>query len=99
MRRGNLVAARNKILEAARRQPDSVQVWRQLIGIELARRDAPAAEQALERALALDPLDQGLLALAPGIVAGLTPPNGSATATGTPLLRKPPATAAPAPAG
>ena len=62
MRRGNLVAARNKILEAARREPDSVQVWRQLIGIELARRDAPAAAQALEHALALDPLDQGLLA-------------------------------------
>ena len=99
VRRGNLVAARNKILEAARRQPDSVQVWRQLIGIELARRDAPAAERALERALALDPLDQGLLALAPGIVAGLTPPNGSATATGTPLLPKAPPTAASAPAG
>ena len=74
-------------------------MWRQLIGIELARRDAPAAERALERALALDPLDQGLLALAPGIVAGLTPPNGSATATGTPLLPKAPATAASAPAG
>src|SRR5436190_3340784 len=31
----------------------------------------------LDRALALDPLDYGLLTLAGGIVNGLTPPNGS----------------------
>jgi hypothetical protein len=85
LRRGNLVAARNRILEAAKRQPDNVQVWRQLAGVELARRDARAAKRAIDRALALDPLDYGLLALAGGIVNGLTPPNGSATATGTPL--------------
>jgi O-Antigen ligase len=87
VRRGNLVAAGNRMLEAARRDPGSVEVWRQLVGLELARQDAGAAKRALDRALALDPLDPGLLALANGIVAGLTPPNGSATATGTPLPR------------
>jgi hypothetical protein len=85
LRRGRLVAARAKILAAAGRQPDSVQVWRQLAAIELARRDAQGGLRAVQRALALDPLDQGLVALASGIVAGVTPPNGSATATGTPL--------------
>jgi len=91
LRRGNLVAARSRILEAARRQPDNVQAWRQLAGVELARRDARAAKRAIDRALALDPLDFGLLALAGGIVNGLTPPNGSATATGTPLPAPAPA--------
>jgi hypothetical protein len=92
LRRGNLVAARNRILEAARRQPDNVQAWRQLAGVELARRDARAAKRAIDRALALDPLDYGLLTLAGGIVNGLTPPNGSATATGTPLPARVPTT-------
>jgi hypothetical protein len=66
-------------------------------GVELARRDARAAKRAIDRALALDPLDFGLLALAGGIVNGLTPRNGSATATGTPLPAPAPTTTAKAP--
>jgi hypothetical protein len=99
LRRGNLVAARKHMLEAASRQPDNPQVWRQLAGVELARRDARAAQRAIDRALALDPLDYGELSLAGAIVTGLTPPNGSATATGTPLPpAPPPVPAVPAPA-
>jgi hypothetical protein len=73
-------------------------VWRQLAGVELARGDARAAERAITRALELDPLDFTSLSLASGIVNGLTPPNGSATATGTPLAPKPPPVTATPPA-
>jgi hypothetical protein len=48
LRRGNLVAARNRILEAARREPDNVHAWRRLAGVELARRDARAAKRAID---------------------------------------------------
>jgi len=50
LRRGHLVTARSGILEAVGRQPDNVQAWRQLVGVELARRDARAAKRAIDRA-------------------------------------------------
>ena len=47
LRRHDLVGARKRLLEAAARQPENEQVWRQLAGVELARRDARAAQRAI----------------------------------------------------
>jgi hypothetical protein len=87
-RRGQFALASNLLTEAARRQPDSSDVWRQIALLELARGDIPKMRTAAHRMLVLDP------ALSFGRVFFFYNDLGvrSATATGTPL---PPATPQP----
>ncbi len=93
-RRGRRLDARADLLEAVERQPESARAWSQLGALALGLGDRTGLAQATARALALDPHNPLLRALASRAVSFQTPPGDSASATGTPL---PAARAAPAP--
>jgi hypothetical protein len=85
--------ARAFLLEAVERQPSSVTAWLRLSELALQLADREGARRAVLRALALDPADRALARRARSLQAVVTPPEASATATGTPL--PPPPTVAP----
>jgi len=88
-RRGRLLEARDRLLGAVERQPASVQGWVRLSALALRLADRQGALRAMDRALALDPGNTGLLAAARRLQAAAAPPSASATATGTPLAPAP----------
>lgn len=96
-RRGRRLEARADLLQAVDRQPENARSWSQLGALALTLADRPGLVQATARALALDPHNPLLRALASRAASFLTPPGDSATATGTPLPAAPAAPAAPAP--
>lgn len=77
--------ARRLLIEAVGREPSDLQAWDRLAELELRLGDSAGARRAVRRALAIDPRDLGSLELAERAIADETPPQGSATATGTPL--------------
>jgi hypothetical protein len=83
--RGRSLQARDLLLQAVRRQPDSAEAWTALSLTATALADGAGAERAAVRALQLDPHNPVLLHLARAAETALAPPSGSATATGTPL--------------
>jgi predicted Zn-dependent protease len=97
VRRGRLVEARKRLLEAAGRQPENPEVWFRLAQLSQQLADTAGYQAAIARFAQLDPhnpITAGLLAQALAIQA---PANTSATATGTPLPGAPLATPAPPP--
>ncbi|UTI65131.1 O-antigen ligase family protein [Paraconexibacter antarcticus] len=84
-RRGRDLEARDDLLEAVRRQPDSSRAWFELGALALPLADRQGFVQASLRALALDPHNPLLRTLAFRAISFATPPGESATATGTPL--------------
>lgn len=96
--RGRLLEARGFLLDAVERQPYSLEAWRRLTRVALALADRRGVQQASRRALALDPGDVELLRFVSRAQGILAPPEGSATATGTPLpSRAQPSAPAPEP--
>lgn len=84
-RRGRTLEARQALLDAVHRQPESARAWSQLGALTFALGDRAGFLQASTRALQLDPHNPLLRAVAARAVAFQTPPGDSATATGTPL--------------
>ena len=83
--RGQLLEARRHLLRAVDRQPDNPDVWYRLTGIALALSDSRGFRHAAQKMLELDPANGSARALASRAEGFLTPPERSATATGTPL--------------
>jgi tetratricopeptide (TPR) repeat protein len=83
--RGRPLAARAAILRAIRRTPSSSDAWADLVRLEGRLHDLPGTTRAMARALALDPRNVGLRQVLNGLALDRYLPNGSATATGTPL--------------
>lgn len=83
--RGRPLAARAAILRAIRRTPSSSDAWADLVRLEGRLHDLPGATRAMARALALDPRNAGLRQFLTAFELERYLPNGSATATGTPL--------------
>lgn len=94
---GDVPQARRQVFRAIDRQPESSEAWARLVRIELVRGDLPGLERAARRLVTLDPRDPGTLDLAGRAQAALTLPEGSPTATGSPLP-KPVAAGPPPPA-
>ncbi len=88
-RLGDTQEARRQLLRAVRRQPESSDAWARLVRIELTLRDGAAMRRAADRLLALDPAGPVAISLAGRVQAALTPPEGSPTATGSPLPAAP----------
>lgn len=84
-RRGRDLEARNDLLKAVRRQPDSSRAWFELGALALPLADRQGFVKATARALELDPHNPLLRTLAFRAISFATPPGESATATGTPL--------------
>jgi hypothetical protein len=80
-----LPQARRYLLEAVGRNPSDPLAWQQLADLELRLRDVRATRQAIERVLALEPRATAGRQLALALQQLVTPANGSATATSTPL--------------
>jgi hypothetical protein len=87
--RGRLVDERHYLLRAVDRQPWSALAWLKLAQAALQLADRPGAAAAARRVLELDPASGAARSLATRAQALLTPPSGSATATGTPLTGRP----------
>jgi hypothetical protein len=87
---GDLEQSRRQLFRAVERQPESSGAWARLVRIELLRGDRPSIERSARRMLALDPRDPKVLALAAQASAALQRPEGSATATGSPLPQRVP---------
>jgi O-antigen ligase len=83
--RGRLLDARRHLLEAVNRQPNNPDGWIRLAGLALQLADREGLREAALKALALDPTNGFVAALARRAQAFSAPPSGSATATGTPL--------------
>jgi hypothetical protein len=83
--RGRLLEERADLLDAVKRNPDSVAAWTQLAAVAFQLADRKGFADAALRALALDPQNANLKRIALRAVAFTTPPGESATATGTPL--------------
>jgi tetratricopeptide (TPR) repeat protein len=83
--RGRPLAARAAILRAIRRAPSSSDAWLDLVRLEGRLRDLPGTTRALARALALDPRNVTIRQVLTALELQGYLPNGSATATGTPL--------------
>ena len=83
--RGRLLEARAHLLVAVDRQPYSLEAWRRLTRVASALADREGVQRASQRALALDPADEELIRFVSRAQGILTPPEASATATGTPL--------------
>jgi len=98
-RLGDPAQARRQVVRAIDRQPYSSEAWTRLVRLEIARGDRAAIERGARRLAALDPQDAGVLDFARRALAALTPPEGSATATGSPLPQEVPAPGAPEAAG
>lgn len=84
-RLGDRAQARRQVVRAIDRQPFSSEAWTRLVRLEIARGDRAAIERGARRLVELDPQDAGVLDLAQRAQSALTPPEGSATATGSPL--------------
>jgi O-antigen ligase len=95
IRRGRLVEARRRLLEAAGRQPDSAEVWYRLALLSQQLADRDGFRTAIARFAQLDPVNPVTGALQRQALALDAPPNASATATGTPLPGAPVTTPAP----
>jgi tetratricopeptide (TPR) repeat protein len=83
--RGRPLAARAAILRAIRRTPSSSDAWAELARLEGRLNDLNGTTLAVARALALDPRNLGIRGYLLGVALSRYLPNGSATATGTPL--------------
>jgi len=83
--RGSFFEAKRLLLRALDREPDNVEGWNRLARVLAALSDRGGSERAVRRALALDPRSSGVIRAASQVVAALIPPEGSATATGSPL--------------
>ena len=92
-RRGRIDLARDALVRAIERQPEDVSAWVRLARLDaLIRLDREGGRRATLRALELDPINPGTLALAQLAQRGSVPPNESATATGSPLPKQIPIT-------
>ena len=80
--------SKREILRAIRRQPSSAAAWSELARLEQQLGDLPGLAIALDRALALDPRSPVAHAVVEWLFTLRNSPNGSATATGTPLPRQ-----------
>lgn len=96
IRRGRLLEARRRLLEAAGRQPDNPEVWYRLAALSLQLADREGFRTAVARFAELDPVNPVTRALGEQATASLAPVNDSATATGTPLPGAPVTPPAPA---
>jgi O-antigen ligase len=85
VRRGRLVEARKKLLEAAGRQPENPEVWFRLAQLSQQLADTSGYRTAIKRFAELDPKNPVTGALLRQAFAIEAPANASATATGTPL--------------
>jgi hypothetical protein len=85
--RGRPLAARVALLRAIRRNPSSSAAWADLVALEVRLRDTRGTTAALSRALALDPHNARIRLVLTALALQRNLPNGSATATGTPLPR------------
>lgn len=88
-RLGDLGQARRQIVRAIERQPESADAWARLVRLEIATGNRPALARAARRLLELDPVSPANRSLARRAQAALTPAEGSATATGSPLPAAP----------
>ncbi len=84
-RRGRTVQARQALLDAVHRQPESARAWNQLGTLAFSLGDRAGFLEAATKALALDPHNPLLRTLAFRAVSFQAPAGDSATATGTPL--------------
>jgi O-Antigen ligase len=85
-RRGRSAQAREYLMDAIRRAPDSMTVWLAVARFEATRGDARNVQIALRRALELDPRNRTAPVLLASEQAFTVPAASSATATGTPLV-------------
>lgn len=88
-RRGRTLEARQALLDAVHRQPESARAWTQLGTLTFGLGDRAGFQEATRRALALDPHNPLLRTLAFRAVSFQAPAGDSATATGTPLPAAP----------
>lgn len=84
-RRGRLADVRRYLLAAVQRDPHDAQAWTELAYYAVDDGDGAGGLRAAQRALALDPLNPQLIALARAAARLQVPPAASPTATGTPL--------------
>jgi hypothetical protein len=85
--------ARDHLLDAVERDPYSLAAWTRLARLAVTLADRRGAQRASRELLELDPGDDGVRELVRSLQAVAAPPEGSPTATGTPL---PPAGGSPA---
>ena len=85
VRRGRLVEARKRLLEAVGRQPENPEVWYRLALLSQQLADTTGFHSAIGRFAQLDPVNPVTGALERQALALDAPPNASATATATPL--------------
>ncbi len=95
VRRGRLVEARRRLLEAVGRQPENPEVWYRLALLSQQLADRDGFRTAIARFAQLDPINPVTGALQRQALALDAPANASATATGTPLPGAPVTTPAP----
>ena len=95
VRRGRLVEARKRLLEAAGRQPENPEVWYRIAQLSQQLADRGSYQTAIARFAQLDPVNPVTGALERQALAIQAPANASATATGTPLPGAPLTTPAP----
>jgi hypothetical protein len=95
IRRGRVAEARQRLLEAAGRQPENPEVWYRLAQLSLQLADREGFRTAVARFAQLDPVNPAARALGLQATASLAPVTDSATATGTPLPGAPVAPPAP----
>jgi O-antigen ligase len=95
VRRGRLVEARRRLLEAAGRQPENPEVWYRIALLSQQLADRDSFRTAIARFAQLDPVNPVTGALLREAIAIQAPVNASATATGTPLPGPPVTTPAP----
>jgi hypothetical protein len=84
-RRGRYLDERRYLLRAVQREPYDTVAWGRLSFFAQAVGDAAGAQHAAQRALALDPLNPQLVAIARASAGLAASPAASATAVGTPL--------------
>ena len=83
--RGRALEARAHLLEAVERAPWSAEAWRRLTRLALGLADREGARRAAARLLELDPGNPRVLQFVQEAQGLAAPPEGSATAGGTPL--------------
>jgi hypothetical protein len=84
-RRGRTAQAREYLMDAIRRAPNSVVVWLAVARFEIARGDAANVRDALRHVLELDPRNRTASAVLGVEQLSTVHPAASPTATGTPL--------------
>jgi tetratricopeptide (TPR) repeat protein len=83
--RGRTLEARAHLLEAVERAPWSAEAWQRLTRLALELADREGARRAAARLLELDPGNPRVVAFVQQAQGLAAPPEGSATASGTPL--------------